>query len=456
MKSVDLQTVARFAGGHLRLGDGSLVVEQVTTDSRNIRAGQVFVALAGERFDGHNFVQQVADAGASAVMVHRIDPAWAQLPCAVIEVGDTLAGLQQLSKSYRGWHDPQVICVTGSNGKTSTKDLACAVLAAKYQVRATLGNYNNHIGLPLSLLTLQEGDTCGVFELGMNHPGEIAPLATIAQPDGAIITNVGVAHIEYMGSREAIALEKGMLAEAVGEEGFVVLNSNDDFTPSIRARTRARVIEAGVSRGDVSAHDLIADADGTRFELEIDGQRKSAFLPVPGVHMVGNACLAAAAAWQSGVEMDAIVHALASGKLTKGRLETKRIGGVTFLDDSYNANPDSMKAGLRTLAGLACAGRRVAVLGHMGELGEHAESGHREVGERVAAEGLDALFTVGTEPRWTADSASREGCATVQSFDTHEDCVSHLKSWLKAGDLVLVKGSRSAAMEKIINLYANA
>lgn len=456
MKPLYVSTIASFAGGKLLCGNGERLVTEVTTDSRKIAPGEVFVALVGERFDGHHFIPQAIAAGAAAVIVSHVEEAWKELGAGLIEVGDTLTALQQLALHYREWHDPLVIGITGSNGKTSTKDLTCAVMAPVHRVHATPGNLNNHIGLPLTILMLGAGHTCGILEMGMNHPGEIAPLAAIAKPDGAIITNVGIAHIEYMGSREAIALEKGMLAEAVGPEGFVVLNANDDFTSSIRARTKARVIEAGIGRGDVAAHNLVASTEGTRFTLDIAGSTFAAFLPVPGEHMVGNAALAAAAAWQAGVTGDQIVSALAGARLTKGRLETKHISGITFLDDSYNANPDSMKAGLKTLAGLECKGRRVAVLGRMGELGDHAEAGHREVGRHAASAGLDALFTVGSEARWISEAAGEAGLRQTLAFDSHADCASHLQSWLKEGDLVLVKGSRSAAMETIINLFATA
>ncbi len=456
MKRIDIATVAQFAGGLLRSGDGGRLVTEVNTDTRSLAAGQVFVALVGERFDAHSFVPQASAAGAAAVIVSQVDAAWPTLDCAVVETSDTLVALQQLAKNYRKWHDPKVICITGSNGKTSTKDLTCALLAPKFKVRATLGNLNNHIGLPLSILTLGRDDSFGVFELGMNHPGEIAPLAEIAKPDGAIITNVGVAHIEYMGSREAIALEKGMLAEAISEEGFVILNANDEFTPSIRERTAAKVVTAGVGCGDVIASDLIATIDGTAFTLDFAGDSRAAFVPIPGEHMVGNAALAAAAAWQSGVEIDSIMEALRTVQLTKGRLETKRIRGVTFLDDSYNANPDSMKAGINTLVGLECPGRRVLVLGRMGELGLHGESGHAEVGNHAGDASVDAVFTVGDEARTISDAARDRGCASTANFRAHEECVQHLREWLSEGDLVLVKGSRSAAMEKIITLFANS
>lgn len=448
MKPLDLQTVARFCGGKLRSGDGTTLVTSLTTDSRKVAAGDVFAAIVGEKFDAHDFLLQVAEAGAAAVIASRKTPS--MKGCAVIDVKDTLVAVQELAREYRLWHAPYVVGITGSNGKTSTKDLAFKVMSIKHQVCATPGNLNNHLGLPLSILTLKEGDTCGVFELGMNHPGEIAPLARIASPDAAIITNVGIAHIENMGSRAGIALEKGMLAEAVHKKGVVVLNANDDFTPSIAKRCQARVIQAGIGKGDVVASNLRASVEGTAFTLDFSGERHEAFLPVPGEHMVGNAALAAALAWQSEIAPAAIVGALRDAKLTKGRLETKVIDGITFLDDSYNANPDSMKAGLKTLAGLDCSARRVAVLGRMGELGDHATGGHRDVGEYAAGLGINAVISVGGEE---AKLISAEAGVFGLHFDTQAECAAFLKSSLRSGDIVLLKGSRSSGMEQVLTHF---
>ena len=460
MKRIDLASISQFSQGRLRSGDAGLLVTRVNTDSRSIQPGDVFIALVGERFDAHDFIEQVANAGAAACIVSRFDEAWRALPCAFIEVPDTLVGLQNLAKNYREWHCPIVIGITGSNGKTSAKDMTCAVMASAHQVCATIGNLNNHIGLPLSILGLSAGDDCGVFELGMNHPGEIAPLAAIAQPDVAIITSVGIAHIEFMGSREAIALEKGMLAEAVPATGHIILNANDDFTDSIAARCKGKVTRAGIGLGDVSAHNLVASTAGTAFDLDFAGTRVAAFVPVPGEHMVGNATLAAAAAWRLGVAPSAIVESLRHSTLTKGRLQQKVIHGITFLDDSYNANPDSVKAGLRTLAGLSCEGRKIAVLGRMGELGEHAEQSHSEVGEYAEHLGIDIICSVGdNEARLITESVTEAAFDDDPGTMTHhyhdqQSCAEHLRSVLIAGDLVLVKGSRSAAMEKVIAHFA--
>ena len=451
MKPLDLQTVARFCGGKLLSGDGTVLVTEVNTDSRKVVPGEVFVAIVGERFDAHHFLPQVAAAGAAAVIVSKAPSQ--PLPCAVIEVGDTLTAIQALAHEYRLWHAPYVVGITGSNGKTSTKDLAFKVMSIKHQVCATLGNLNNHLGLPLSILKLTEGDTCGVFEMGMNHPGEIAPLAAIAQPDAAIITNVGVAHIENMGSREAIALEKGALAEAIAKDGLVVLHANDDFTPSIAKRCLARVIQAGIGKGDVAALDLRASVDGTAFTLDFGGEKLDAFLPIPGEHMVGNAALAAALGWQSGISPSDIVSALRQVTLTKGRLETKHINGITFLDDSYNANPDSVKAGLRTLAGIDCPARRVAVLGRMGELGEHAAAGHRDIGAYALSLGIDAIISVGgDEAALISGAADKFGL----HFPDQAACAAFLKSSLRSGDIVLLKGSRSSGMEQVLTHFQSS
>lgn len=449
MKPLTTQSIAEFAGGRLVCGDAGRLCRSVSTDSRKVQPDEVFVALVGEKFDGHAFLEQVAEAGAAALIVSRVPANAPSLGCAVIEVADTLLALQGLARGYRELLHPLVIGITGSNGKTSTKDFAAAVMRRKFPVLATVGNLNNHIGVPLTLLALEEGHRCAIVEMGMNHPGEIAPLVAIARPDAAIITNIGVAHIEHMGSRSAIAAEKGVLAESVPSEGVVVLHANDEFTSRIAARCKAKVITAGVGRGDVCATIHSRGAAGSRFNLDFGGTAAvEVSLPVPGEHMVGNAALAAACAWHHGVPPEDIAAALGEAAVTKGRLQVKHWKGVTFLDDSYNANPDSMRAGLRTLAGMTVAGRRVAVLGRMGELGPHAAEGHREVGVCASETAMNAVFTVGDEAALISDAAA--GVPVRRNFDTQAACAEFLRTWLRDGDAVLLKGSRSAGMEQVL------
>jgi UDP-N-acetylmuramoyl-tripeptide--D-alanyl-D-alanine ligase len=453
MIPITLSDVAVHCGGRLIVGNGELLISKVSTDSRKVEPGDLFVALHGDRYDAHDYLAEVGRSGAAAVLVHRLPTGWQNLGCSIIEVSDTLVALQKLAREHRRLARPFVIGITGSNGKTSTKDFTSAVLRKKKSVCATTGNLNNHIGLPLTILQLQKGDKFAVLEMGMNHFGEIKVLTDVAEPNAAIITNIGVAHIEHLGSREGIAKEKGVLAEEVASDGFVILNANDDMTPSLASRSAAAVVTAGIDAGDVRATVLESRAEGTRFEIDFAGTAKvETFLPVPGVHMVNNAVLAAACGWKLGVKPEDIAAALAEVSLTKGRVQLKLINGISFLDDSYNANPDSMRAGLTTLKSITVPGRKVAVLGGMGELGVLAEQGHKEVGEFAGGLGLDAVFTVGTEAALISDAAgSGDEKLIHQNFETNADCAAFLKGWLQEGDAVLLKGSRSAAMEQVLS-----
>lgn len=458
MKPLPLQTVADLCEGKLLAGDGSQIVHRVNTDSRNIRPGDVFVALVGDKFDAHDFITQVAQAGAAAMIVSRAPENPAALGCAVILVTDTLLALQNMARHQRRLLNPLVIGITGSNGKTSTKDFTAAAMSGHYRVCATAGNLNNHIGLPLTILGMSAEQNCAVLEMGMNHAGEIAVLAAIAEPNAAIITNIGVAHIEHLGSRDAIALEKGALAEAVPAGGIVILNANDEFTPAIQSRCHAKVLTAGVNRGDIKATITESAAQGSRFNIDFAGSsRIDAFLPFPGEHMVANAALAAACAWHHGVSPEAIVSGLGHASLTKGRVQVKTLRGIIFIDDSYNANPDSMRAGILTLAGMKTTGRKIAVLGRMGELGAHAGQGHREVGTFAARSGLDAVFTVGEEAAQITDAASAARPEmTSRNFTDRAECAASLRDWLRTGDAVLLKGSRSAGMEQVLEYLESA
>ena len=447
-----LNTLAEWTDGRLLAGDAHAVVGSVCTDTRNITPGCLFVALSGERFDAHDFAAQAIEAGAAAVLVSRVVavPAGA----GVVLVEDTLIALQAMAAAYRRVWDGFVIGLTGSNGKTSTKDMIRAVLARRFKVCATLGNLNNHIGLPLTVLSAEAEETHGVFEMGMNHPGEIAPLAAIAGPDVAVITNIGTAHIEYMGSREAIALEKGMLAEAVHPDGMVILNANDPFTPSLIARSQAQVLTAGTETGEVKVTDVHSSGAGCSFFLHLpDHSSAQVQLAVPGLHMAGNAALAAAVGYHFGLRLEEIVEGLEGAVLTHGRLELRAADGLLFLDDSYNANPDSMRAALETLLSFVCTGKRIAVLGRMGELGDTADREHRALGAAIHLAGVDQLCVVGSGDAGLISAGYLEASGNPSkhhSFADHATCAAHLRATAGPTDIILVKGSRSAAMERVI------
>lgn len=422
-----------------------------------MQRGDLFVALRGENFDAHDFLSEAVRRGAAAAIAERVPENLPQnFP--VIRVENSLAALQQMARHYRSSLTAiKVVAITGSNGKTSTKDFAAAVIGARFSVVKTEGNLNNHIGLPLTILCADDSHDVAVFEIGMNHPGEISPLAKIAQPDLAIITNIGIAHIEFMKTREAIAQEKGALAEALKADGCLILNANDEYAASISKRTKARTVLAGIGAGEIQADESAIDFKTGEFTVsEMTGTQKSLTmkLAVPARHMVSNALLAVAAGRALGLTLEECANGLEKVSLTKGRLERKNIRGIEVLDDTYNANPDSMKAALQTLSQMAVSGRRIAVLGKMGELGAESESGHRMVGVAAGDEKIDCVIGVGTETAQLVVSAAEHGAGETHHVANNEEASKLLRALAKPGDAVLVKGSRAARMETIVEELA--
>ncbi len=455
MDPLPLSRIAEFACGEIAVGDANQTITRISTDSRTLQSGDLFVPIRGDNFDGHKFVEQAAERGASGALVEQNWSGSVPAEFALVRVADTLVGYQQIAAGYRRSLPLKVIAITGSNGKTSTKDFVAAALGRRFRVTKTQGNFNNHVGLPRTILDANSNHEVAVWELGMNHPGEIAALAAIAQPDAGIITNIGIAHIEFMGSQEAIAEEKGALAEAIGEDGTVVLNADDPFSHGIARRTRAKIVLAGIGSGTLRATEIRQSASGSEFTILEGAHRCRAQLPVAGLHMVQNAMLAVAAGRAFGVSIEESAAGLTSAPLTKARLQLRDINGVQFLDDSYNANPDSMKAALRTLVELETEGRRIAVLGAMGELGSESERGHHEVGEAAAAFRIDQLITVGEIGAGISRAAAAAGLENVTNVPSTSDAAELLASSVAPGDLVLVKGSRSARMEAVLEEFSN-
>src|SRR5437588_2747691 len=454
METLTLAQIAEFAGGNLAAGNREATLSRISTDSRTLQTGDLFVPLRGENFDGHKFIEQAVERGAAGAMV---DDKWsgnAPENFALIRVADTLAGYQTLAANYRASLPIKVIVITGSNGKTSTKDFVAATLARKFRVTKTEGNFNNHVGLPQTMLAANRDDEIAVWEIGMNHPGEIAALAKLAAPDVAIITNVGIAHLEFMGSREAIAEEKGALAEAVTANGTLIVNAEDAFSDAIAKRTRAKIVLAGIENGSVRATDISQHSTGSEFTILEGAHRCRAQLPVPGIHMVQNAMLAVAAGRVFGLSLEECAVGLASTPLTKARLQIREINGIQFLDDSYNANPDSMKAALQTLVELDNDGKRIAVLGEMRELGSETERGHEEVGEAAAGFGIDHLIGIGEMGAIMARAAEKAGLEKTATVGSTSEAANLLLEIAAPGDLVLIKGSRLARTEDVIEAFA--
>lgn len=448
MQPLTAEQIAAILGASVTAGSpAALASGGVSTDTRTLPRSAVFFALRGENFDGDCFAAQALDAGATVVVVHQ----WqGGIPAAgaVIVVADTVLALQRLAHWWRQQLDIPVVGITGSNGKTSVKDFTTAVLARHYQVSATRGNLNNHIGVPLSVLATTPRHTAAVWEMGMNHSGEIAPLCEIARPKYGIITNIGSAHIEFLGSRDAIAEEKGMLARALPADGTLFLPATCEYHEYLRQRTKAAIITVGNGRGLIRAENLRLEAERTCFTLAIEGQEKTEVaLHVPGRHMVSNALLAAGVGWKLGIPPGEIAAALAAAKLTGGRLQRYVWQGVTVIDDTYNANPESMAAAIETLADtpVTNGARRIIVLGRMGELGAHGPAAHLHVGELAARRQLTVL-AVGEGSEGIARGA-REAC----HFPLLEDAAKWLSREVKSGDVVLLKGSRTATVERVMN-----
>jgi len=453
MDPTPLSKIAGMCGGILIQGDPDVRVSRVSKDTRTIAPGDLYIALKGENFDGNRFLAEAATKGAAAAIAETDSTSTLPSEFGLIRVAEGQEALRALASSARDELSLKVVCITGSNGKTSTRDFCGAVLSERYEVTKTSGNLNNHIGVPMTILEADARDKFAVWEIAMNHPGEIAPLANLAQPDFGIITNIGVAHIEFLGSREAIAHEKGMLAECLHPQGVLILNAEDDFTESIAKRTPARVVTAGITSGHVHADNIRMDAASSSFEIVASGARVPARIRMNGEHMIRNALLACALGLENGLSLEECAAGLETARLTGGRLEQKRIGDIHFLDDSYNANPDSMEAALRTLASLPCPGRRIAALGKMGELGDYAPEGYRRVGAAAAA-AVDALVAVGdaVEPMIAAARAS--GLEQIFHAADTDEATEWLRKNAVAGDTVLVKGSRAARMERIPGGFA--
>jgi UDP-N-acetylmuramoyl-tripeptide--D-alanyl-D-alanine ligase len=447
MDSRTLSQIADWVGGKIH-GKSGATVNHVVTDSRLTHSGDFFVALRGEQFDGHDFLREIQEAGVAGALVSRVRPELAIL--SQIEVPDTLLGLQRMAKAYRSELRLKAVAVTGSNGKTSTKEMTASVLGERLSVSKTVGNYNNHIGLPLTVLGASAEDEAGVFEMGMNHAGELAPLCDIARPDAAVITNIGVAHIGHLGTREAIAKEKAIVAEAVPAGGCVVLNANDDFADWIAARIKARVIRAGINRGDLQVREIQHTEKGESFVLVCGSAKTLVSLPVHGEHMVTNACLAAGVGLSFGLTLEECASGLAKTAIPGNRFKVQKLGPVLVINDAYNANPESMVAALKTATSFDVRGRRIAALGRMGELGAESDAGHRRVGRAVAELAFDYLVTVGDEARLIAQAANGAGLKCTREAKTHEQAVEALLDYLEPGDLLLVKGSLSSAMDRVV------
>jgi len=448
---LDLDAAARALGA-TRSG-ANATFTGVRTDSRHIEPGDLFVALPGEHYDGHAFVDVALASGAAAALVEQGVPlSVADAP--LILVRDTREALGRLAAYWRGQFALPLTAVTGSNGKTTVKEMLAAMLRATVgedAVLATVGNLNNDIGMPLTLLRLRPQHRYAVIEMGMNHLGEISYLTQLARPTVALVTNAGAAHIGEVGSREAIARAKGEIYAGVDATGVALINADDDFAQYWRDLNRGRrVIEFGIDRRAAISAQFELSAAGSLISVSTPNSTYVARLQVPGLHNVRNALAAAAAAHALGVAPAAAAAGLAAYAGTKGRLQRKAARcSATLIDDTYNANPDSVRAAIAVLA--AAGGTRVLVLGDMGELGDAGPALHRETGEEARRAGIDRLFTLGE----LSEAATRAFGSGARHFHELDDLCSALDRVLARDTTVLVKGSRFMRMERVVERLVN-
>ena len=449
-------TDAEVHSGKLR---GNDTIPHITTDTRKIAAGDLFIALRGENFDGADFAADALHKGAAAVLVNAPLSASVQKDLkkekgTVLTVPDTLKAYQEISHAWRMKFDIPVVAITGSNGKTTTKDLTAAVLSGRGAVCRTAANYNNEVGLPLTLLGITEDDTAAVVEIGMRGLGQIAALAPVAAPNIGIVTNVCEVHMELLGSIENIAKAKAELVEAIPAGGTVLLNADDERVAAMRsmAADGVRVLTYGLGAdADIRAEALRLAAGGSQFMVTWGNERHDYSIPLAGRHNVSNALAALAAGFVLGCTPQEMQAGLRTLTPTKMRYEVHEIGARRFINDAYNASPSSMCAAIETTASLY-HGRRIAVLGDMLELGVAAEEAHREIGKRVAELGFAALVTYGEQARWMHKAAEAAGCSVCYHAESHEAAAKYLREMLVDGDTVLFKGSRGMKMEQIIAL----
>ena len=468
---ISLTQVLAATGGELLAGPGTgeVVFRGVTTDSRQCAAGNIFIALTGANFYGHDYLAQARRQGAAGLLIHRLPEAYPRDIPAVI-VGDTLRALGDLASWWRRRFTPTVIAVTGSSGKTTTKEMIAAIMARRGKVLKTEGNFNNLIGLPLTLFRLEPGDNTAVLELGTNSRGEIARLARIAAPDIALITNIGLAHLEGFADLAGVAAEKRDLFRELPAAGAMIINRDDPFLKDAGQNWSGRVITFGLQEPAAVSADGIApvlmpssgDADhggaalpsrpGTRFTLHLGEEAQEIIMPVAGEHQVRNALAAAASTWAAGASGEDIALGLGGFTPIPGRMEIIALASGAFvINDAYNANPSSVREALRTLQQLKGRGRGIAVLGDMLELGPREAAWHEEIGGLLADTGVERVYLRGRLSGATAAGASKHGLpeTAIIVAEDQEEIARDLGGYLRAGDWVLVKGSRRLEMDKV-------
>lgn len=447
---ITVKDIINVTKGKLVYGDENQVCENFARNTKEISQGDIYVGFKGEKYDGGKFYEEAINAGAAGCIINKIEGLEIKrIPDKfVIQVDDTIKAIGQIAKLKREKYDIPVIAVTGSVGKTSTKDIIYSVVSQKYHTLKTQANLNNHIGMPLTILGLKDHEAL-VVEMGMNHFGELSYLTNIAKPTIAVITNVGTAHIGNLGSRENILKAKLEILEGLSEGGYVVINNDNDLLHKWQSENdKYKVITYGINNTSTyMAKDVNYAEEGSNYKL--NGENKIE-VPVRGEAFVYNSLAAVSIGKILDIPMEKIAKGIKEFELTKMRLDIQKSEyGYTIINDCYNANYDSMKAALDCLSKMQ-GERRIAVLGDMGELGEYSKELHEKVGKVVAEDKVDILITVGTEAKQIAETAKQNGVEKTYSFDDLKDAIDKLKKILAVNDVVLVKASHYMNFEEIV------
>ncbi len=451
MVSFDCVELIRAVEGKLLWGDSSKIFSGITTDSRKVARGNLFIPLVGEKFDGHDYIEQCFDTGASICLTQKVIPE--RDNCSAVLVNDTAKALRDIATWHRNKYNIPVVGITGSVGKTSTKDLISCVLARKYEVLKTQGNFNNEIGLPLTLFNLDERHEVAVIEMGMSGFGEISRLTAIAQPQVAVITNIGVSHIEKLGSQQGILKAKLEILEGLKPDGLVVLNGDDPLLREKRGKLDSRAVFYGMDGSvDYRAENYQSlGEDGSSFSIMVDNKTYEVKVPVPGIHNVYNAMAAIALGVEMNISMKIIVEGISDyspGSMRQNIISHK---GIKIINDAYNASPQSMQAAINVLEELSTKTRGIAVLGDMLEMGNMAKELHYSVGDFIKDKNISHLITVGKDSKNITQAVTDSGNSSInlRHFDNNSDALDYIIGIVKQGDYILIKGSRGMKMEQI-------
>ncbi len=457
MESLYVNEVIKATKGQLVKGDQNFRIKSISIDSRSIKKGDLFIAIKGDNFDGHDFIGNAVKSGASGIILSSLHFSIKTLsPAFIIKVSNTLKALQNLAKYYRRKFDIPIIGITGSNGKTTVKDMIYGILSQNLKITKTIGNYNNQVGVPLTVFGLSKDSRAGILEMGISSYAEMENLGEIICPDIAVITNINIAHMQYFKTVKNLVNAKAKLLDFVPKKGAAVLNADDKYFSFLKSKAKCRVISFGIkNKADVKAEDISLLPASAKFLL--NGACKIT-LPIPGIHNVYNALAAASVSLQFSEDLNLVRDGLRNFKPPEMRMQIIRVKDLTVINDAYNANPASTRAALEVLENIKAKGRKVFIFGNMFELGDRKVSEHKKIGKLVLESQIDIFITIGELAGLSVAAAKENGFNEnrIFSFRNTEEVGEKLLSILQSNDTLLLKGSRAMRLENILEILKDS